>query len=113
MAYTYPSGKTFEQILGDTGLSGPAPLKISKGFGTNDTRASKKQLEAIVDDAHLQALNRLSQKAACADVSKSSHLYMIEDTKSRADRAYEDKDYVVVTREDGHKPDFGLIASRI
>lgn len=107
--------KSFVEILGATSpnrqksnLRSPLLGSGARGFGTTDTLPQTTRLFAQAEDAHMDAVVHRKNKS----IFNPSEFYLLEDAKSRAGTSYKQTDYVVVTREEGHTPDFGLIARR-
>lgn len=106
---------SFIKALGDAAR--PKPPSISKlykkGFGSSDTMARNTNIVSLVDDKHFDAMAYRQRKK----VSQVSNQYLLEDTKSRVGNAYQEMDYVAVTRERlAQAPEtrshFGMVASR-
>lgn len=101
------SKSTFTEVLGNslrTKSGGSLNNKI-KGIGSTDTALRNCRVVALVDDKHFDAMAH-GQRKQTPDISSFYTQYMLEeapqmleDTKSRVGKNYDQENFVVVTRE--------------
>ena len=101
------SKSSFTEVLGNS-LRTKAPGSLNnkiKGIGSTDTAIRNCRVVALVDDKHFDAMAHGQQKQTL-EISSFHNQYMLEDapqmledTKSRVGKNYDQSNFVVVTRE--------------
>jgi hypothetical protein len=101
------SKSSFTEVLGNS-LRSNAPQSFNnkiKGIGSTDTAIRNCRVVALVDDKHFDAMAHGQQKQTL-EISNFHNQYMLEDappmledTKSRVGKNYDQENFVVVTRE--------------
>ena len=101
------SKSSFTEVLGNS-LRSKAPQSFNnkiKGIGSTDTAIRNCRVVALVDDKHFDAMAH-GQTKQSLEISNFHNQYMLEDapcmledTKSRMDKNYDQSNFVVVTRE--------------
>lgn len=91
-----------------------------KGIGSTDTAIRNCRVVALVDDKHFDAMAH-GQRKQTLEISNFHNQYMLddtprvlEDTKSRLDKNYDQSNFVVVTRETSNPKDvhYAMTAKR-
>lgn len=116
------SQSSFTEVLGNS-LRSKAPQSFNnkiKGIGSTDTAIRNCRVVALVDDKHFDAMAH-GQTKQTLEISNFHNQYMLEDarpmledTKSRMGKNYEQSNFVVVTREVSHPSDvhYAMTAKR-